>query len=78
MKACVHTLISQEIEVPEGSTRQDVFNLLAANQSFRDAFVGISDENQSFRITDVEVIEEEVIVLGDEYFDEWIGNRKIL
>ena len=78
MKVRVHTLIGQEIEVPDGSTKQDVFNLLAANQSFRDAFVGVSDQDQTFRITDVEVIDEEVVVLGDECFDEWLGNRSEL
>ena len=78
MKVLVHTLLAQEMEVPEGSTKQDVFNLLAANQSFRDALVGVSDQDQTFRITDVEVIEEEVVALGDEYFDQWLGNRSVL
>jgi hypothetical protein len=69
MKAYVSTTIIQEIEVPEGSTQHDVLNFLAVYQSFRDEFVGISDENQQYRITDVNVTTEDVIELGDECFD---------
>jgi hypothetical protein len=76
MKARVQTLIVQEIEVPEGTDKQDVFNFLAEHQSFRDAFAGVSTDAGAFRITDIEVIDEEVIELGDEAFDQWIGNTK--
>ena len=69
MKAYVSTTIIQEIEVPEGSTQNDVLNFLAVYQSFRDEFVGISDENQQYRITDVNVTLEDVVELGDECFD---------
>ena len=69
MKAVVSTTIIQEIEVPEGSTQQDVMNFLADNQSFREALVGISDETQQFRITDVDVESEHILELGDESFD---------
>jgi len=69
MKAKVETTIVQWIEVPEGTDRQDVFNFLAENQSFRDAFVGVSDTDQTMRITDVEVIYEEVIELGEESYE---------
>ena len=69
MKAVVSTTIIQEIEVPEGATQQDVMNFLADNQSFREALVGISDENQQFRITDVDVESEHMLELGDESFD---------
>ena len=69
MKAVVSTTIIQEIEVPEGSTQQDVMNFLADNQSFRDALVGISDENQQFRITGVDVESEHMLELGDQSFD---------
>lgn len=69
MKAVVSTTIIQEIEVPEGSTQQDVMNFLADNQSFREALVGISDETQQFRITDVDVESEHMLELGDESFD---------
>lgn len=70
MKAIVTTTLVQEIEVPEGTDKQGVLNFLAANQSFRDAFVGVSDEEQQFRITDVEVIIETVEQIGEEAFDE--------
>ena len=70
MKAKVETTIVQWIDVPEGSNKQDVFNFLAEVQSFRDTFVGVSDEEQTFRITDVEVVYEEVLEIGEEAYDE--------
>lgn len=69
MQAKIETTIVQWIEVPEGSDKQDVFNFLAENQSFRDAFVGVSDKDQEFRITDVEVVYEEVLELGEEAYE---------
>jgi len=70
MKAKVETTIVTYIEVPEGTDRQDVFNFLAEHQSFRDAFVGVSDREQTFRITDVEVVLEEVLEIGEEAYDD--------
>jgi hypothetical protein len=70
MKAYVITTIAQEIEVPEGTDRQAVLNFLAEWQSFRDAFVGVSDPDQQFRIEGVEVLMDEVKHLGEEAFDE--------
>jgi hypothetical protein len=69
MKAYVTTTIIQEIEVPDDATQQDVLNFLSQEQSFRDAFVGISDQNQTYRITDVNVTTEDVVELGEECFD---------
>ena len=69
MKAKVETTIIQWIEVPEGTDKQDVFNFLAENQSFRDSFVGVSDAEQTMRITDVEVVFEEIIELGEEAYE---------
>jgi hypothetical protein len=70
MKAYVTTILRQEIEVPEGTDRQGVLNFLAEYQSFRDAFVGISDVyDTGFRITEVQVVEEEITELGEESFD---------
>ena len=69
MKARVETTIIQWIDVPEGSDKQDVFNFLAEHQSFRDAFMGVSDEEQTFRITDIEVVYEEVVELGEETYE---------
>ncbi len=70
MKAYVTTILRQEIEVPEGWDRMDVFDFLAENQSFRTAFQGVSNEDQTARIVDVMVLEEEVTELGEEAFDK--------
>jgi len=69
MKAKVETTLIQWIDVPEGTDKQDVFNFLAANQSFTDLVVGISDPEQAYRITDVEVVFEEVLELGEEAYE---------
>ena len=58
MKAYVTTVLRQEIEVPEGTDKQDVYNFLAEYQSFRDAFCDSGDGEM--KITDIEVIDEEV------------------
>jgi hypothetical protein len=70
MKAKVETTIVQWIEVPEGTDKQDVLNFLAEYQSFGDAFKGVSDTEQTMRITDVEVVFEEVLEIGEEAYDE--------
>ena len=69
MKAMVTTILRQEIEVPEGTSREDVLEFLALNQSFTDAFLGVSDETQRFRIVDISVVEEEITELGEESYD---------
>jgi hypothetical protein len=69
MKAKVETTIIQWIDVPEGTDKQDVFNFLAEHQSFRDAFEGVSDPEQTMRITDVEVVFEEILELGEEAYE---------
>jgi hypothetical protein len=69
MKAMVTTVIRQEIEVPEGTDRESVLEFLAENQSFTDAFVGVSDMTQRFRIVDISVVEEEITELGEESYD---------
>ena len=70
MKVIVRTLITQELEVPEGWDRYDVLDFLAENQSFRTAFQGVSNEDQTARIIDLGVIEETVEQLGEEVYDE--------
>jgi hypothetical protein len=70
MKVIVRTLLTQELEVPEDWDRYDVFDFLAENQSFRTAFQGVSNEDQTARIIDVGVVEESVEQLGEECFDE--------
>ena len=70
MKVTVQTLLTQELEVPDSWDRYDVFDFLAENQSFRTAFQGISNEDQTARIIDVGVVEERVTELGEEAFDD--------
>ena len=69
MKAKVETTIIQWIEVPEGTDQQDVLNFLAEHQSFSSAFQGVSDAEQTMRITDIEVILEEVLEIGEEAYE---------
>ena len=70
MKVIVRTLLTQELEVPEGWDRYDVLDFLAETQSFRTAFQGVSNEDQTARIIDLGVIEETVEQLGEEVYDE--------
>lgn len=70
MKVIVRTLLTQELEVPEGWDRYDVLDFLSEVQSFRTAFQGVSNEDQSARIIDLGVIEETVEQLGEEVYDE--------
>jgi hypothetical protein len=69
-KVIVETLLTQELEVPESWDRYDVFDFLAENQSFRTAFQGVSNEDQTARIVDLGVVVETVKQLGEECFDE--------
>lgn len=66
MQAQVTTILRQTIEVPEGTDRQSVLEFLAENQSFSEAFIGVSDMTQRFRIVDISVVEEEITELGEE------------
>ena len=70
MKAYVTTILRQEIEVPEGWEREDIYDFLGEYQSFRTAFQGVSNEDQTARIIDVMVVEEEVTELGEEAYDD--------
>lgn len=70
MKVIVRTLLTQELEVPEDWDRYDVFDFLAENQSFRTAFQGVSNEDQTARIIDVGVVEETVEQLGEVAYDD--------
>ena len=69
-KVIVETVLTQELEVPESWDRFDVFDFLAENQSFRTAFQGVSNEDQTARIVDLGVVIETVEQLGEETFDE--------
>ena len=70
MKVRVETLLVQELEVPEGWERENVFDFLAEYQSFRDAFQGVSNEDQTARIIDVGVIDEHITELGEVAYDD--------
>jgi hypothetical protein len=65
----ITTVLRQEIEVPEGTDRQSVLEFLAENQSFSEAFIGVSDMTQRFRILDISVVEETITELGEESYD---------
>ena len=66
----IETLLTQELEVPDTWAREDVLDFLAEYQSFRTAFQGVSNEDQTARIVDLGVVEEKVIEMGEEAFDE--------
>lgn len=70
MKVLVTTTITQELEVPEDWDRYDVFDFLAENQSFRTAFQGVSNEDQTARIIDLHVVEEVVDAMGEVAYDD--------
>ena len=69
-KVIVRTLLTQELEVPEDWEREHVLDFLGEYQSFRTAFQGVSNEDQSARIVDLGVVIETVEQLGEECFDE--------
>ncbi len=67
MKAYVTTILRQELEVPEGTTREEILDFFGEFQSFRTAFQGVS--GNGITIVDLGVVEEEVTELGEESFD---------
>ena len=69
-KVIVETVLTQELEVPDSWDRLDVFDFLAENQSFRTAFQGVSNEDQTARIIDVGVVEEEITEMGEVAYDD--------
>jgi len=70
MRAMVTTILRQELEVPDNWEREDVLDFLAENQSFRTAFAGVSNEDQTARIIDLGVVEEEITELGEVAYDD--------
>lgn len=70
MKVLVTTTLTQELEVPEGWDRLDVFDFLAEFQSFRTAFQGVSNEDQTARIVDLHVVAEDVEAMGEIAYDD--------
>jgi hypothetical protein len=69
-KVIVRTELMQELEVPDDWEREHVLDFLGEYQSFRDAFQGVSNEDQTARIVDLGVVIETVEQLGEECFDE--------
>ena len=69
-KVIVRTELYQELMVPESWDRYDVYDFLAEVQSFRQAFQGVSNEDQSARIVDLGVLSETVTESGEEAYDE--------
>lgn len=65
MQALVQTTITQLIEVPEGCTKQDLLNFLADWQSFNEAFQGVSDPEQKFRIINIVPESDDILELGE-------------
>ena len=69
-KVIVRTELYQELMVPESWDRYDVYDFLAEYQSFRTAFQGVSNEDQTARIIDLGITTETVTEMGEEAFDE--------
>lgn len=65
MRVLVTTVLSQELEVPDGWEKADILDFLAENQSFRTAFQGVSNEDQTARILDLGVVDEEIAELSE-------------
>ena len=66
----ITTILRQELEVPDEWEREDVYDFLAENQSFRTAFQGVSNEDQTARIIDLGVVEERITELGEVAYDD--------
>ena len=69
-KVTVVTWLTQELEVPDNWAREDVYDFLGEFQSFRAAFQGVSNQDQTARIIDLGVVEEKVTEMGEEAYDE--------
>ena len=68
-KILVHTTLTQELEVPDSWDKLDVYDFLAEFQSFRTAFQGVSNQDQTARIVDLHVVEEEA-EMGEVAYDD--------
>ena len=66
----ITTILRQELEVPDDWEKEDVYDFLGEYQSFRTAFQGVSNEDQTARIVDLGVLEEEVTEMDGEEFDK--------
>lgn len=68
--AMITTILRQEIQVPDDWEREDVLDFLGEYQSFRTAFQGVSNDDQTARIVDLMVLEEEITELGEVAYDD--------
>ena len=64
----VEAIVAVYITVPDEAEKQDVYNFCANNISYMDAFLGVADD--TMRITDVLVVDEEVEMDWDEGEDD--------
>lgn len=64
----VEAVVSLYITVPDETTKDDVYSFVANNVSYRDAFLGVADDDS--RITDVIVVDEEI---RDMNYDDTTG-----
>jgi hypothetical protein len=69
-RVLVETLLTQELEVPDEWAREDVLDFLAEYQSFRTAFQGVSNTDQTARIIDLGVQDETIKEMGEEAYDD--------
>ena len=69
-KVIVRTELMQELEVPDTWEREDVLDFLGECQSFRTAFQGVSNEDQTARIIDLHVVDETVDAMGEVAYDD--------
>ena len=54
----VEAVVSLYITVPNEASKDDVYSFVANNVSYRDAFLGVADDDS--RITEVIVVDEEI------------------
>jgi hypothetical protein len=54
----VEAVVSLYITVPNEASKDDIYSFVANNVSYRDAFLGVADDDS--RITDVIVVDEEI------------------
>ena len=60
----VEAIVAIYITVPDETDKQEVYNFCANNLSYMDAFLGAADD--TMRVTDVLVVDEEVEMDWDE------------
>jgi hypothetical protein len=59
----VEAKVDLYITVPNDATDDDVYSFLVENISYRDAFLGVSDD--TMRVTEVMCLTEKIFEMGD-------------